>query len=111
MPVEIFGFKDELEASDPRSERVRREIDEMGQITWRPVIEIERARGAWKQFHIVSESSSIAFAQIPTYDIIALSTERGGDRELEILRDLVPRQRQYRRDGPDCETLPLVLER
>ncbi|GAA5846323.1 hypothetical protein JCM3766R1_002210 [Sporobolomyces carnicolor] len=65
LPVEIFGFKDELEASDPRSERVRREIDEMGQITWRPVIEIERARGAWKQFHIKGEAiASSRFSEI-----------------------------------------------
>lgn len=53
LPVEIFGFRFELEALGD----VRREIESLGQVEFRTV-HSNPVGGAWKQFQIVSELTS-----------------------------------------------------
>lgn len=48
LPVEIFGFPDELNSLG----EVREQIEALGGIEWRN-IETEKVPGAWKQFQIV----------------------------------------------------------
>ncbi|GAA5986178.1 hypothetical protein JCM5350_006530 [Sporobolomyces pararoseus] len=62
LPVEIFGFKNELESIQTKT--IKRDIDSIGNVTWRP-LELVRAEGAWKQFHIKGEAiASSSFSEI-----------------------------------------------
>ncbi|GAA6064395.1 hypothetical protein JCM10212_004234 [Sporobolomyces blumeae] len=52
LPIEIWGFADELASV---SASTRTEIARLGPVSWREV-EVERVQGAWKQFQIKGEA-------------------------------------------------------
>ncbi|GAA5961179.1 hypothetical protein JCM3765_001254 [Sporobolomyces pararoseus] len=62
LPVEIFGFKNEIESVQTKT--IKQDIDLVGNVTWRP-LDISRAERAWKQFQIKGEAiASSSFSEM-----------------------------------------------
>lgn len=52
LPVEVWGFPKEIRAM----RELRREIEAVGNVVFREIVNSETRKGVWKQFQIVRPS-------------------------------------------------------